>query len=151
MVDTGLQSPATTDAWRAAFAGVLNGEPIVRVIVTHMHPDHIGNAGWLTKKFRCKLWITRLEYLMCRMLAADTGRDAPPDGLDFYRAAGWDQDALDRYTTRFGAFGKMIHALPDSYRRIRDGEGAVHSAGASGASSWARGTRPSTLASIVRS
>jgi glyoxylase-like metal-dependent hydrolase (beta-lactamase superfamily II) len=122
LVDTGMQGPATTEAWRNAFAGPLRGEPIVRVIVTHMHPDHIGMAGWITRKFRCKLWITRLEYLMCRLLAADTGREAPEDGLEFYRAAGWDQDALENYATRFGGFGKALHTLPDSYRRIVDGE-----------------------------
>jgi glyoxylase-like metal-dependent hydrolase (beta-lactamase superfamily II) len=122
LVDTGMQGPATTEAWRQAFAGPLGGEPIRRVIVTHMHPDHIGMAGWITRKFRCKLWITRLEYLMCRLLAADTGREAPEDGLEFYRAAGWGQDALENYSTRFGGFGKALHALPDSYRRLADGE-----------------------------
>jgi len=122
LVDTGMQGPQTTEAWRKAFAGPLKGEPIVRVIVTHMHPDHIGMAGWITRKFRCKLWITRQEYLMCRLLAADTGREAPEDGLEFYRAAGWDEAALDHYATRFGGFGKAMHALPDSYRRLIDGE-----------------------------
>ena len=76
LVDTGLNGPATTEAWRTAFAGALGGEPIVRVIVTHMHPDHIGMAGWIARKFACRLWITRLEYLMCRVMAADTGREA---------------------------------------------------------------------------
>jgi len=122
LVDTGMQGPQTTEAWRRAFAGALNGEPIVRVIVTHMHPDHIGMAGWITRKFHCKLWITRQEYLMCRLLAADTGREAPEDGLEFYRAAGWGETALDHYATRFGGFGKAMHALPDSYRRLIDGE-----------------------------
>jgi glyoxylase-like metal-dependent hydrolase (beta-lactamase superfamily II) len=122
LVDTGMQGPQTTEAWREAFAGALNGEPIVRVIVTHMHPDHIGMAGWITRKFRCKLWITRQEYLMCRLLAADTGREAPHEGLEFYRAAGWGETALDNYATRFGGFGKALHALPDAYRRIVEGE-----------------------------
>lgn len=122
IVDTGMQTPATAAAWRDVFAGPLNGEPVTRVFVTHMHPDHIGMAGWITRKFDCRLWITRLEYLMCRMLAADTGREAPEDGVRFYRAAGWSQDALDNYTTRFGGFGKSMHALPDSIRRLADGE-----------------------------
>ena len=122
IVDTGYQTPATAAAWRQIFADVLGGEPVTRVIVTHMHPDHIGMAGWITRKFGCRLWITRLEYLMCRVLSADTGREAPEDGLRFYRAAGWDQDALDTYQSRFGGFGKALHALPDSFRRLSDGE-----------------------------
>jgi glyoxylase-like metal-dependent hydrolase (beta-lactamase superfamily II) len=122
LVDTGMNGPATTEAWRKALAGPLKGKPVVRVIVTHMHPDHIGMAGFLTRKFKCKLWITRGEYLMCRLLAADTGREAPEDGLEFYRAAGWGEQALENYATRFGGFGKAMHALPDSYRRLVDGE-----------------------------
>src|SRR5690606_8606933 len=42
--------------------------------------------------------------------------------IRFYRQAGWDSDALEHYRARFGSFGKMMHALPDSYRRIEDEE-----------------------------
>jgi len=122
LVDTGMQTPDTAAYWQQAFAGSLARRPATRVICTHMHPDHVGMAGWLTRQYDCRLWMTRLEYLTCRVLVADTGREAPPDGLRFYRAAGWDADALAAYGARFGAFGKAVHALPDSYRRIVDGE-----------------------------
>jgi glyoxylase-like metal-dependent hydrolase (beta-lactamase superfamily II) len=87
-----------------------------------MHPDHIGMAGWLTRKFQCRMWISRLEYLMCRSLAADTGREAPADALTFYKAAGWDEDAIETYRARFGGFGRGLHALPDSFQRLSDGD-----------------------------
>jgi glyoxylase-like metal-dependent hydrolase (beta-lactamase superfamily II) len=122
LVDTGMQLPDTAADWQNALAGTLAGRPVLRVICTHMHPDHIGMAGWLTRQYDCRLWMTRLEYVTCRMLVADTGRDAPPDGVRFYRAAGWDEDALEHYRARFGGFGKAVHALPDSYRRVVDGE-----------------------------
>jgi glyoxylase-like metal-dependent hydrolase (beta-lactamase superfamily II) len=122
IVDTGLQTHDTAQAWRKAFAGVLGGKPITRVIVTHLHPDHIGLAGWMTRKFACRLWMTRLEYFQCRMLVADTGREAPEDGIRFFRAAGWDEEAIENYKARFGGFGKAIYQLPDSYRRLSDGD-----------------------------
>jgi glyoxylase-like metal-dependent hydrolase (beta-lactamase superfamily II) len=87
-----------------------------------MHPDHIGMAGWITHRYNCRLWMTRLEYLNCRVLAADTGREAPEDGVRFYRKAGWTADDIETYRARFGNFGKMIHKLPDSYRRLQDGQ-----------------------------
>ena len=95
IVDTGMGGTATRDAWRAAFAGPLAGKAVSRVFVTHMHPDHIGMSGYLTRKFDAKLWITRLEFMTCRSLAADTGREAPDDAVRFFRAAGWDEDALE--------------------------------------------------------
>ena len=122
VVDTGMQTRDTSQAWRTAFKDALGGKPITRVIVTHLHPDHIGLAGWMTRKFQCRLWMTRLEYLQCRMLVADTGREAPEDGMRFYKAAGWDEDALENYRARFGGFGKAIYQLPDSYRRLNDVE-----------------------------
>jgi glyoxylase-like metal-dependent hydrolase (beta-lactamase superfamily II) len=122
IVDTGMSTPPTASAWREVFTGALNGEQVTRVFVTHMHPDHIGMAGWITRKFDCRLWITRLEYMMCRMLAADTGREAPDDAIRFYRSAGWEQGEIETYTARFGGFGKSMHALPDSFRRLVDGE-----------------------------
>jgi glyoxylase-like metal-dependent hydrolase (beta-lactamase superfamily II) len=122
IVDTGVQSPESAAAWRSAIAGPLGGRPVTRVFATHMHPDHIGMAGRLTRKFGCRLWMTRLEYLTCRVLAADTGQEAPADGVDFYRRAGWGEDAIEHYRARFGGFGKLIHRLPDSYRRMEDGQ-----------------------------
>jgi len=122
IVDTGLNTAAATAAWGTAIAGALDGRPVTRVLVTHMHPDHCGLAGWLTERFATHLWMTRLEYLSCRLLAADTGRTPPPDAIAFYVGTGWDAAALARYAEKFGAFGRMIHPLPASYRRITDGE-----------------------------
>jgi glyoxylase-like metal-dependent hydrolase (beta-lactamase superfamily II) len=122
IVDTGTGGAATQQAWRQAFAGPLAGRTVSRVFVTHMHPDHIGMAGWLTRKFDCRLWISRLEFLMCRSLAADTGREAPADALNFFKAAGWDEEALETYRARFGGFGRALHALPDSFQRLSDGD-----------------------------
>ena len=122
LIDTGMDLPDTVSNWQSAFSGPLGERPVVRVICTHMHPDHIGMAGWLTRQHNCRLWTTRLEYVTCRMLVADTGREAPADGVLFYRAAGWDDAALEHYRVRFGGFGKAVYALPDSYRRVVDGE-----------------------------
>lgn len=122
VIDTGMQTTETVSAWQSAFSGPLQGRPVGRVICTHMHPDHVGMAGWLTRRFDCRLWMTRLEYVTCRMLAADTVREPPADAVRFYRAAGWDEAALEDYKARFGGFGKRIYALPDSFRRVTDGD-----------------------------
>jgi glyoxylase-like metal-dependent hydrolase (beta-lactamase superfamily II) len=122
LVDTGTRTDESMRVWRELFENAPDKRSVTRVIVTHMHPDHIGMAGWLTHKFGVRLWITRLEYLSCRALVSDTGREAPADAVAFYRRAGWDEADIESYRARFGNFGAHIHALPDSYRRLHDGE-----------------------------
>ena len=122
VVDTGMRTDTTLAAWRELFATTGEQRPLTRIFGTHMHPDHVGMAGWLTRKFNCRLWMTRLEYLNCRVLTADTGREAPAEGVAFYRRAGWGDASLESYRARFGNFGRHVHALPESYRRIVDGE-----------------------------
>ena len=122
LVDTGVRTEDTALVWRELFANAPDERSLSRVIVTHMHPDHVGMAGWLTRKFGVRLWMTALEYLSCRAMVSDTGREAPPDAIDFYRRAGWGPAAIEAYTARFGNFGKHIHPLPDSFRRLDDGD-----------------------------
>lgn len=122
VVDTGMATEAAAGHWREIFSKYLDGLPIERVIVTHMHPDHVGLAGWMSRKFQCELYMSRLEYITCRMLVSDTGRDAPEEGVEFYRAAGWDEDAIDQYKVKFGGFGRAVSRLPDRYVRLSDGD-----------------------------
>lgn len=122
VVDTGARTDDAVDVWQGVFATVPQGQRPTRVFVTHMHPDHVGMAGFITRKFNVRLWMTRLEYLTCRVMVADTGREAPADAVAFYRRAGWGDEAIESYRVRFGRFGTQIHTLPESYRRLSDGD-----------------------------
>jgi len=121
IVDTGLYTQTTRDHWEKVFLEQLDGRAVGRVLVTHLHPDHVGCAGWLTERFAAPLWMSREEYLLCRVLVADTGRDAPAAGTAFYAAAGFSPSALERYEKSFGRFGSVVSPLPQSYHRISDG------------------------------
>jgi glyoxylase-like metal-dependent hydrolase (beta-lactamase superfamily II) len=122
LVDTGLFTETTREAWKHALERHLEGLPLTRILVTHLHPDHVGCAGWLARKFGVDLWMPRDEYLLCRVLVADTGKPAPPEGLRFYQAAGFDGSAIERYAEHFGAFGRVVAPLPEAYRRLHDGQ-----------------------------
>ena len=122
LVDTGLFTETTRQAWAHALERHLEGLPLTRILVTHLHPDHVGCAGWLARRFGVELWMPRDEYLLCRVLVADTGKPAPPEGLRFYQAAGFDGSAIERYAEHFGAFGRVVAPLPEAYRRLQDGQ-----------------------------
>ena len=122
VVDTGIHSKTSKNVWQQAISGIMRDKPISHVVVTHLHPDHVGCAGWLTDEFGIDLWMTRDEYLLCRVLVADTGRPAPEEGTSFYHAAGFPPDAMHHYQEMFGMFGKYVAPLPESYKRLREGE-----------------------------
>ena len=122
-IDTGTASPRSTEAWRTILDGPLAGRRIGRVMGTHMHPDHIGLAGWLCRKFDAPLLMTRTEWLMVRMLSSDARPDVPDEQLAFWRGAGWDEAQIARGAgAGWANFGKMISRFPVTYTRLRDGE-----------------------------
>lgn len=122
LVDTGLHTNTTREVWKDVLERVLRGAPLTRVVVTHLHPDHVGCAGWLARRFGVELWMSRAEYLLCRILVADTGKPAPEAGTRFYHEAGFRPEAMEHYREHFGGFGRVVAPLPESYRRLADGE-----------------------------
>ena len=122
IVDTGIGNKDSKILWERHFENLLGGLPINRVICTHLHPDHTGLAGWLCRKFGAPLLMTRGEYFLCRLMAADTGKSAPQEGVVFYHKAGFTEEQINLYKSRFGGFGKAITELPQSYDRLVDGE-----------------------------
>ena len=119
IVDTGISSGTSKDIWRATFDGTMRERPVTHVIATHLHPDHMGCAGWLTRQFDVDLWMTREEYMLGRLLVADTGKPAPEEAIRFYAAAGFSDEELREYRERFGFFGRLVSRLPESYVRMQ--------------------------------
>lgn len=123
VIDTGPNSDEGLAAWRALLAGPLAGRAIRRVVVTHMHPDHVGLAGWLCRRHAAPLLMTRAEWLFVRMLVADRRDEVPPEMVAFWRAAGWDDAQVAHASARgWGIFAKFVAHLPLGFVRLRDGD-----------------------------
>jgi glyoxylase-like metal-dependent hydrolase (beta-lactamase superfamily II) len=125
IVDTGLYTKTTRDLWVDVLDKQLKAEPVNRILVTHLHPDHAGCAGWLHERCNAEFCMTREEYFLCRILTADTGRPVPAEAVEFYSSAGFGDSALGRYQKMFGQFGEYVSALPESYSRLTDGMSIV--------------------------
>ena len=123
VVDTGLLLEECSRAWKALFAQDLANKPITRVIGTHLHPDHIGLAGWLCKRFNTDLWMTRGEWLTARMLLSDVSNTPPEAYGRKQQAAGWDAAAVaEMMASGWGRFAGMVFEMPPSYRRLKEGD-----------------------------
>ena len=120
LIDTGMNLKDTKNLWK----NLIKKEDLFfkHIIATHMHPDHVGLAGWFVKKYGSNFSMSRTDYLQCRMLSADTGDDVPNDAINFYTQAGMTKDQIHSFTKRFGFFGSIVHPLPRSYNRLKDGD-----------------------------
>jgi len=121
IVDTGINTPACKELWQQVFDKHLNNKPVHQLIVTHLHPDHVGLAGWLCDVWGLELQMSRTDYLTCRVLMSDTGKAAPKAAIDFYQRAGVTDEQLASYQTKFGGYGKSIYTMPDRFVRLQDG------------------------------
>jgi len=125
IVDTGLSDEATRALWEQVIASTVGKRPVRRVLVTHFHPDHAGNAGWLCARFGAPLWITQGEYLTAHAVRAGAAGFVAEATLALFRAHGLDEARLGQLGMRGNQYRRLVGELPTSYRRIIDGESIV--------------------------
>lgn len=123
VIDTGLSSNKTRRIWETLMAGPLAGKPIRRVVVTHHHPDHVGNAGWFQTEHGAELVTSRTSWLFARMLTLDVQETWPQETLDFYRSAGMASEVLNkRMADRPFNFADTVYPMPLGFTGIKQGD-----------------------------
>ena len=68
-IDCGYGDARTRALWNAHFSTTLGARPLRRVIATHYHPDHLGNAAWLSERFGCTVEMPQAEFLTAHAIA----------------------------------------------------------------------------------
>jgi len=129
VVDCGIDRPELRAHWEKVFEQGLDGLPIVRIIVTHMHPDHIGLAHWLCERWNAPLWMTMTDYVTARLWSRRAGNGQAaggPNGVSaadhFARHGLLDPDAQQKIRQRTDYYPNMVPDVPKSFRRIMHGD-----------------------------
>ncbi|MDQ2733671.1 MAG: MBL fold metallo-hydrolase [Pseudomonadota bacterium] len=123
IVDTGIDDAATRAAWERIFETSLGGLPVLRVIVTHMHPDHIGCAHWLCERWNVRLWISATDFGVARMASSASAGFGGPVSAAFMARHGLaaDPEAVDKVGARTNYYKNLVPAVPQSFRRLLGG------------------------------
>jgi glyoxylase-like metal-dependent hydrolase (beta-lactamase superfamily II) len=122
IVDCGITNDATRAAWEQVFANELQGLPVLRVIATHMHPDHMGLAHWLTERWSCRLWASATDWNVARIATTGTVGFGGERAAAFFASHGLtDPEALAKVRARGNYYSSMVPAVPNEYRRLMDG------------------------------
>lgn len=128
LVDCGITDDATRSAWEQVFASEMGNLPVLRVIVTHMHPDHIGLAHWLTERWStpahpCRLWISTSDYYAAHMASHSTVGFGGDRAADFFASHGLnDPQAMQKVRARSNYYASMVPQVPTQFRRLLDGQ-----------------------------
>lgn len=129
LVDCGVAKPEVKALWEEIFSNALEGLPILRVIVTHMHPDHVGLAGWICERWDAPLWMTMTDYYVARLWAQPVTNGQAPGGPNgesavahFSRHGLRDADSLEQIRQRANYYPSLVVPVPATYRRLLDGD-----------------------------
>jgi glyoxylase-like metal-dependent hydrolase (beta-lactamase superfamily II) len=128
VVDCCISRDEAKAQWEQVFATQLEGLPILRVLVTHMHPDHIGLANWLcerwsTPEHECRLWISATDYGAARLASQSTTAFGGEGAANFFAAHGLvDPEAIAKIRGRANYYPGLVPGLPERYRRLQDGD-----------------------------
>ena len=125
VVDCCIARDEAKAQWEQVFETQLEGLPILRVIVTHMHPDHVGLAQWLCERWQVALWMSATDYYVARNLTSPHGVDNAAGGdvaASFFASHGLvDPEAVQKIRSRADYYRNMVPGLPPSYVRLMDG------------------------------
>jgi len=122
LVDCGYGDATTKAHWQKLFDGPLARSPIRRIVVTHCHPDHLGNATWLAERFGCPLFMTLGEFL------ASHGKRDEHSGYGLasveahFARHGMPEDQRAPLRARGNTYRLGVPELPRAFTRLVDGD-----------------------------
>ena len=109
LVDAGLGLPGAAARWARVLAG-LDG-PIGRVVVTHFHPDHVGDSGPVALLASAPVFQGRADYEQCRRT---WGEERSPERYARHALAhGLPPAEVEELRRDSDGIASLVHAAPD--------------------------------------
>ena len=120
LIDTGVRSD---EAWQALTGGLekldCRVEDITKIILTHGHTDHYGQAKKIHDISGCELWAHENLWLTVERM------QPPPERLEielqFYDLWGVDKDLVEKALARRAGFAKTFEPMEPTHL-LKDGE-----------------------------
>ena len=122
LVDCGYADAPTRAQWEVQLATTLAGRPLRRIIVTHCHPDHVGNAAWLSARFGAPVVMTHAEFLTAHALCGGHSGHGHDAIVALFARHGLAVEPLAGLSGRGNHYRQGAPEIPASFARICDGE-----------------------------
>ena len=121
-VDCGIALPDTQALWERLLAEVVGPAGLTRLIVTHYHPDHMGNAGWLVQRFGAPLVMTESEYLTAHAHYEGVGGYGAEAVALLFASSGLDEQRVAAIGGRGNPYRQRVSPPPRYFQRMMDGD-----------------------------
>ncbi|MDH3689277.1 MAG: MBL fold metallo-hydrolase [Gammaproteobacteria bacterium] len=121
IVDCGYKREDVQTQWRSVWERTLGDRPVERLIVTHFHPDHMGNSRWLSETWNVTPYMSQTEWLFANLAVSQLNSDNVTQRAHFYAKHGLDQERTDVFLNGLVRYHAGC-SVPDSYHRIGDGQ-----------------------------
>ncbi len=122
LVDCGIADAATRALWETHFTATLGGRPILKIVATHCHPDHLGNAAWLSERFGCMVTMTHGEFMSAHAIIDERAAHSPRDTCELFGRHGMAPEDVADLTARGNHYRRLVPVAPASYRRMQGGD-----------------------------
>ena len=125
IVDAGICRDEVKALWEQIFKNELQGLPVLRVVVTHMHPDHIGLAHWLCQRWQVPLWMSMTDYMTAKLWAvhnATTGAGGEGAMQHCANHGMSEPESLKKVKDRSNYYVNLVPEVPEQFYRIMGGD-----------------------------
>ncbi|MDR2016950.1 MAG: MBL fold metallo-hydrolase [Burkholderiales bacterium] len=120
LIDCGLGDKMTRALWERHFHAILRDLSITRILITHHHPDHLGNADWLMQRFACPLSMTAGEFLMAHAIFHSCAPFTAEATFALFRTHGTEAVYLDAFAAQADLYRAGVPSLPARYHRLNN-------------------------------
>jgi len=117
LVDTGIGLPDAPERWAAEFEQLPG--PVVRILVTHFHPDHVGAAADVAELTGAPVHQGELDYAQCELVWGNP--EWPQRIADWFLAHGVPRSIAEELIDSGSVYTPFIRYQPDPVI-VGDGE-----------------------------
>jgi len=120
IVDSGMSNDESKEIWVNLFERLFKGKTLEKLLITHMHLDHSGLAGWLSDYWKVDPYFTEKEYHETQILSKGLEKSQELIALDFYKSCGYDDASIKRYLERVNLRKTLVTPLNRGYKKIEN-------------------------------
>jgi glyoxylase-like metal-dependent hydrolase (beta-lactamase superfamily II) len=121
-VDSGYGTDTTRALWERHFATTMASAALARVVATHYHPDHLGNAAWLAERFGVNVHMTQAEFLTAHAVIDQRATHALADTCALFLAHGLEREHVDALAARGASYARGVPQVPRTIERMIAGD-----------------------------